>query len=268
MHVHNKVDPKEDAEVINLELVLADWQTVENRLANTKKKAKGLVDKQTKAEIELLEKLNTHLESGKSARSLDYTDEEALTIKDLHLLTMKPMMYVFNCEETGPAASGVPSSQRSGTPFATGLWRENKQETNFLTDSEVGVNISAKLEAELADLTAAEAREYLKASGLEQSGLDKIIVAGYKLLDLVTYFTSGEPETRAWTVKWGTKGPGAAGVIHTDFIKGYIKADVVPWPDFVACGGWAGAKEKGVLQLVGKEYEVKDGDVCYFHVSA
>ncbi len=130
------------------------------------------------------------------------------------------------------------------------------------------VYVCAKLEAELAELSPDEAKEYMRELGMAQSGLDKIIVAGYQLLNLVTFLTSGEPETRAWTVKAGTLAPDAAGVIHTDFVKGFVKADVMPWAEFVACNGWVSAKEKGKVQLVGKDYAVKDGDVCYFHIAS
>lgn len=241
-HVHNKIDPKEDSDVINLELVLADWQTVSKRLENTKKKAKGVAAKELIGELELLEKLNQCLESGKSARSLEYNDDEKEILSELHLLTMKPIMYVVNTTDLDSQIAQI----EEGVP---------------------AIGVCARTEAELADLSAEEARGYLKDSGMEQSGLDKIILAGYKLLDLVTFLTAGEPEARAWTVKRGTKGPEAAGVIHTDFIKGYIKADVVNWNDFVNSGGWVGAKEKGKVSLEGKDYVVVDGDLCYFYVS-
>lgn len=243
-HVHNKIDPKEDAAIINLELVLADWQTVSKRWERTKKSAKGVVAKEIKLELDLLERLNKHLESGQLARTLEYTDEEKEIVGGLCLLTMKPMMYVMNVAEgSGKREAG---SVEKGVPQ---------------------IEVCARLEAELADLSVDEAKEYMQELGMGETGLDKIIVEGYKLLDLVTYFTSGEPETRAWTVKRNTKGPQAAGVIHTDFIKGYIKADVAKWQDFVDCGDWNGVKEKGKMKLEGKEYVVSDGDVCYFHVA-
>lgn len=242
-HVHNKIDPKEDSDIINLELVLADWQTVSKRLGGLKKSAKGIALKDAKIELDLLERLNSHLEAGKPARELDYTDDEMVIIRDLHLLSMKPIMYVINDNEQ--------------------LTMSNKQ-------IDLGVNVihvCAKLEAELADLSEDEAKEYMKELGMSQSGLDKIILAGYKILNLITYFTSGEPETRAWTIKTNTIAPHAAGVIHTDFEKGFIKADVCKWQDFVEYGGWNGVKESGKMQLVGKDYVVQDGDTCYFHVS-
>ncbi|MBU2542312.1 redox-regulated ATPase YchF [Patescibacteria group bacterium] len=243
-HVHNKVDPKNDAEVINLELILADWQTVSKRLEKTKKNAKGSALKDAQKEIDLLEKIYKQLEAGKPARLLEYTEDEMKIVRDLHLLTMKPMLYVVNTDEAG-----------SRKPEAV---NDNELDNQ--------IYVCAKLEAELADLSPEDAKEYMKELGMEQSGLDKLIIESYKLLDLVTFLTSGEPETRAWTVKRGTKGPQAAGVIHTDFIKGYIKADVCKWEDFVQFGGWSGIKESGKLRLEGKEYIVEDGDTVYFHI--
>ena len=248
IHVHNRVDPKEDAEIINLELVLADWQTVAKRLETTRKNAKGAAAKDFQKELALLERLDAHLQTGQSARELAFDEDEAAMVTELHLLTMKPLMYVVNSSE--------------------GLAGGKEQAGTVIDPAVPHVYVCARLEAELADLPLDEARQYMKDLGLDQSGLDKIIVAGYSLLDLVTYFTSGEPETRAWTVRRNTLGPEAAGVIQTDFIKGYIKADVVDWKDFVECGGWGGARERGKLRIEGKEYVVKDGDVCYFHVSA
>jgi len=244
IHVNNKIDPKGDSEVINLELILADLETVKKRLGNLKKDAKGAAAKGMQTQIDLLEKIKTQLESEKFANTLEFTEDELLIVKDLHLLTMKPMMYVVNIDEgirgkeKGISDNGIPQ-----------------------------IDISAKLEAELADLSPEEASEYLKELGIEQSGLDKLIVAGYKLLNLVTFLTSGEPETRAWTVKAGSKAPEAAGVIHTDFIKGFVKADVCDWQDFVAFNGWSGIKTSGKLRLEGKDYVVNDGDVIYFHVA-
>jgi ribosome-binding ATPase len=244
-HVHNKVDPKDDADVINLELVMADWQTVSKRLEAVKGKAKGANAKELQPQVDLFSRVTSHLESGKPARGLEYDEDEMLLIRDLHLLTMKPIMYVVNMDE-------MP---------------EGDQQKMIVEDNVPHVYISAKLEAELVELSEDEASEYMKELGLKETGLDKMIVAGYKLLELLTFFTSGEQETRAWTCKQGTLGPDAAGVIHTDFIKGYIKADIVPWADFVEHNGWTGVKPSGKMKLVGKDYEVLDGDVCYFHVA-
>ncbi len=244
-HVHNRVDAKEDAEIINLELIMADWQTVSKRLSTLKGKAKGINAKELAPQIEILEKVNTHLESGKPARSLEYNEDEALIMRDLHLLSMKPMMYVVNLDEL-PSSEALAIKVEEGVPH---------------------VYISAKLEVELMDLEEAERAEYMQELGIDETGIDKMIRGGYELLELVTFFTSGVQETRAWTCKKGTLSPYAAGVIHTDFIKGYIKADVVQWNDFVEHGGWSGVKPSGKMKLVGKDYEVLDGDVCYFHVA-
>lgn len=246
-HVHNKVDPKDDADVINLELILADWQSVSSRHEKTKKLAKSAKAKELALELSLLEKLAAHLESGKSVRELEYTDDEMEIMKELHLITMKPVMYILNCveEET----------------------KIKEQDTNLFEEEAVVVRVSAKIEAEIAVLPEDEIEEFMTELGMDRSGLDKIITAGYKLLDLVTYFTSGEQESRAWTVKRGTSAQMSAGVVHTDFIKKFIKADIVQWKDFVDAGGWSGIKETGKMQLVGKEYVVEDGDVAYFHIA-
>ncbi|MFH1291674.1 MAG: redox-regulated ATPase YchF [bacterium] len=240
VHVHNKVDPKDDVEVIGLELVLADMQTVSKRLENVKKQSKGSAIKEHKKELALLERVFNHLESGKCARELEYDDDQIKIMNGLYLLTMKPMLYVINTDEVNALNTKI-----------------NGQ----------SIEVCAKLEAELADLNEDEAREYLQSLNKKETGLDKLIKASYELLNLVTFFTSGEPETRAWTVKKDTPAPQAAGVIHTDFIKGFIKADVVDWQDFIDNNGWSGIKESGKLKLQGKEYLVKDGDVCYFHIS-
>lgn len=241
-HVHNRVDPMEDSSVINIELALADLQTVSKRLETVRKNAKASAAKEAAKQIVLLERVEKCLTQGLPVRQEEYTDDELVWMRELQLLTMKPMMYVVNVDEVEKTKN----------------W---KLETGDPT-----VAICAKLEAELAALSHEEAKMYLTELGLEQSGLDRLIVAGYSLLNLITYFTSGEPETRAWTITRGMKAPDAAGVIHTDFVKGFIKADVTNWQDFVACGGWAGVREAGKLRLEGKEYVVKDGDACYFHI--
>lgn len=244
IHVNNKVDPKDDADVINLELALADLQTVSKRLDNAKKAAKGVAAKDFAKQIELLEKVNVQLQQGKPARELEYDEDQILIMKELQLLTMKPMLYVVNVDE------GQNDENKFVAPAGTEM-----------------IEISAKLEAELAELSVEEAAEYLRSLGMSQTGLDKLVTASYKLLELVTYFTSGEVETRAWTVKKNTKAPEAAGVIHTDFIKDFIKADVCDWKDFVEFSGWSGIKTSGKLRLEGKDYIVKDGDTVYFHIA-
>jgi GTP-binding protein YchF len=242
IHVHNRVDPKDDAAIINTELALADLQTVEKRLENAKRMMKGVGAKEYGPQAELFQRVNDHLQQGLPARELSYTDEEMVLMRDLHLLTMKPMLYVVNVDE---GASNTPK----------------------ISEAAAQIEISAKIEAEVADLSPEEATAFLKELGITQTGLDKLIVAGYKLLNLVTYFTSGPEETRAWTVKENTTAPNAAGVIHTDFIKGFVKADVINWKDFVDNAGWSKVKETGKLRLEGKDYIVKDGDVCYFHIA-
>ena len=243
IHVHNRVDPKDDAAIINTELALADLQTVEKRLDNAKRSAKGAGAKEFGPQVEILQKVFDYLQNGSPARELEFTDEEQKLVNELQLLTMKPMLYVVNTDE------GVKNVSK-------------------ISEKAEQIEVSAKLEAELAELSPEEARTYLKELGITQTGLDKLITAGYKLLNLVTFLTSGEPETRAWTVRSGAKALEAAGVIHTDFIKGFVKADVVDWRDFVAAGGWHKIKETGKARLEGKDYVVKDGDVVYFHVNA
>ena len=247
IHVHNRVDPKDDAAIINTELALADLQTVEKRLKAARTSAKGAGAKEFQSQVDLFEKIFNHLQTGSPARQLEYTDDEIALVQELHLLTMKPMLYVVNNDEEN---------------------KKTRKQENIIDETATQIQISAKLEAELADLSPEEARQYLHELGIEQTRLDKLIVAGYTLLNLITFLTSGEPETRAWTVKADTKAPEAAGVIHTDFVKGFVKADVVNWQDFVAAGGWSKLRETGKMRLEGKEYIIKDGDVCYFHINA
>jgi len=245
IHVNNKIDPTDDAAVINLELVLADLQTVSKRLENVKKSAKGAAAKDFEKQVELLERVKSQLEAGGPARELSYDEDEVVWMREICLLSMKPMLYVVNVDEK--PNHDIPKLNKPGTEQ---------------------IVISAKIEAELADLSADEAKEYLKELGMSETGLDKLITASYRLLNLVTFLTSGEPETRAWTVKMGTKAPDAAGVIHTDFVKGFIKADVCGWKDFIEFNGWGGIKTSGKLRLEGKDYIIQDGDTVYFHINA
>ncbi|MCB9798826.1 redox-regulated ATPase YchF [Candidatus Nomurabacteria bacterium] len=245
-HVAGRVHPKEDAEIINLELILADLQAVTNRLEKTQKNAKGAKAKEFEKEIALLERVKVQLEDEKPARLLEYDEDETKIMRELQLLTNKPIMYVVNVDEESIKTEGLELNLEDGVPH---------------------VKVCAKLEAEFVGLEGEELEMYMQEFGLRETGLDKIIRAGYELLDLVTYFTSGEIETRAWTVKKNTKAPLAAGEIHTDFIKGFIKADVANWKDFVDAGGWSKIKETGKLRLEGKDYLVQDGDTIYFHVS-
>lgn len=243
-HVHSRVDPKNDADIINIELALADLQTVAKRREVLQRNAKSGASKDLAQQVELLERLETALSNGRAARTLSYTGDELALIKELQLLTLKPMLYVVNTDEQ--SGTNVPKSGFGDAPE---------------------ISISAKLEAELAELSPEDAAVFMKDLHMERSGLDRLIVAGYELLHLITYFTSGAPETRAWTITRGMKAPEAAGVIHTDFVKGFVKADVANWQDFISCGGWSGVREKGKLRLEGKEYVMEDGDVCFFHIA-
>lgn len=236
IHVAGEVNPLNDIEVINLELVMADLATVDKRLATIKPRLKAGQDKVILSQVVLLEKLQRLLQQGQPARSLEYTEEEKLLLKELHLLTAKPILYVINTDEP----------------------------TQRLPDISPAITISAKLEAELADLPPPEARQMLKELGLEESGLDKLIRASYKLLNLITFFTSGPKESRAWTITQGTKAPQAAGVIHTDFERGFIRAETISYDDFVKYSGEAGARDAGKLRLEGRDYVVQDGDVMHF----
>lgn len=233
IHVAGKVDPDSDQETINLELIFADLATVEKRHDTNSKEVRA--GKKEALELQpILERLKSGLEEGKLASKIITDPEERLLVKDLCLLTMKPMIYVLNVDED-----------------------KVFQETDFLT-------ISAKIEAELAELPEEEAKTYLKELQLDSSGLDRLIKKAYDALDLITFITSGEMETKAWTIKRGTKAPQAAGVIHTDFEKGFIRAEIINWNDLVESGGEARAKEKGLIRLEGKEYIMQDGDVCHF----
>ncbi len=244
INVQGKVDPKSDAEIVNVELALADLATIQKRIESLKSDVKNPALKEASKQLLVCEKIYTALEQGKPVRSLNLSDDEKALIRDLNLLTTKPVLYVLNTDENKNAGVSI------------------------MEDGAEQIEISAKLESDLADLSENEAREYLKTIGIQETGLDKLIKASYKLLGLITFLTSAEPETRAWTVRKGTKAREAAGVIHTDFIKGFIKADVIGWQDFVSLGGWPHLKESGRMRLEGKEYIVQDGDVIYFHVNA
>lgn len=242
LHVHNKVNPNEDVSVIETELALADLETAKKRLEQITKQIRAGADKKLSQQKEVLEVIVAGLEQGTAVRDHERFGELKELFNDLQLLTAKPQLIVVNMDDGGADAAAL--NTKSPTIY-----------------------ISAKLEAELADLSPEEAAAYLKEGGTEQSGLDKLIVAGYKLLNLITFLTSGEPETRAWTVRAGATAPQAASVIHTDFEKGFIRADVVNWKDFVSHDGWNGCKERGLVRTEGKEYVVQDGDACYFHVA-
>ncbi len=240
-HVAGKIDPESDIETINLELIMADLQSVDNRLTRLTKDAKS-GDKKLLIEKQLLEKIKKNLEDEQAVRDFQFTDEERLIIKPSNLLTLKPLLYLINVDD---------NSDKEISSVG---------QTNTIT-------INAQLESEIAELPEEEQADYKKELGISETGLDKLIKTAYQMLNLITYFTSGEPETRAWTVKQNTKAPEAAGVIHTDFIKGFIRAEVISWQDFVDNNGWNSTKEKGLVKTEGKDYEVKDGDVCYFLIN-
>jgi GTP-binding protein YchF len=249
-HVSGAVNPISDIETINLELILADIESVEKKLERTKKNLKG-GDKKTLAEAEVLERMKEALYNDMPARSVELSDEEKLLVRDLHLITMKPVLYAANVSEAEVANA-------DGNPYV-----QKVREFAVAEGNEV-VPISAKVESEIAELEGEDKEMFLEELGLQESGLDRLIHSAYKLLGLYTYFTAGVQEVRAWTIRKGTKAPQAAAVIHTDFERGFIRAEVVGYEDLVAAGSMNGAKEKGQLRLEGKEYVVKDGDVMHF----
>jgi len=238
IHVDGKVDPAGDVETIRTELILADLGTIEKALPRLEKEAKR--DKDIATKIELVKRVSAWMEQGHRARKMQMTPEERELLRDLHLLTMKPMLYVANVDEDTLGAALEPID--GVTPIA----------------------ICAKVEADLAELEPEEAAEYLEAIGLAEPGLNTLIREAYSLLGLQSYFTAGEKEVRAWTVRIGAKAPEAAGVIHTDFERGFIKAEVVGYADFDSLGGEKQAREAGKLRIEGKEYVMADGDVVHF----
>jgi GTP-binding protein YchF len=248
VHVAGKIDAVSDIETINTELALADLATVDKQLAKHAKAAKAGGDKESQRLVAALEKVGAALNEARPARSVDLYPEERAVLKPLFLLTMKPTMYVANVSEHGftdnPLLAAVEQYARlEGAPV---------------------VAISAALESQIADLEPEDKRIFLADMGLTEAGLDRLVHAGYKLLGLETYFTAGPKEVRAWTVKGGSTAPQAAGVIHTDFEKGFIRAEVIAYDDFIACKGEHGAKDAGKMRLEGKEYVVRDGDVMHF----
>lgn len=249
VHVSGKVDPTEDKEVIDTELQLKDLESVDKRIQRVERTAKS-GDKDAKAEYEVLVRFKTHLESGQNARALEMEKEQRAYIKELQLLTDKPIIYVANVEEEA-VHSGNQWSQKLGELIAS--------------ESAQLIIVSAGLEAQIAEFEEPEEKQmFLEEYGLASSGLSRLIQASYALLDLITYFTAGEQEVRAWTIKKGWKAPQAAGVIHTDFEKGFIKAEVIKIPDYQQYKTEAGCREAGRLAIEGKEYVVQDGDVMHF----
>ena len=247
VHVAGKVDPTSDIEVINTELALADLESVDKQVQKAQKQAKG-GDKDARKLISVGEKILPILNEGKPVRSIELTDDEALIVSRLHLLTIKPTLYIANVAEDG---------------FENNLWLETVREIAASENAEV-VPICNKIESEIAELEDYEKEEFLEELGLEEAGLNRVIRAGYGLLGLQTFFTAGVKEVRAWTIPIGSTAPQAAGKIHTDFEKGFIRAEVISFIDFVSLGGEQGAKDSGKWRLEGKDYLVKDGDVIHF----
>lgn len=250
-HVNGSIDPKRDIEIINLELIFADIETLTKRIADNEKKVRAN-DKEAKSRAEIYEKLRAHLESGKIASLLDMTDDEKKMIADLHLLTAKPFIYAVNLAE-----------DKILTP------ESELREMIGVHDEKIPVlPISAKIEMDMLDFSDEEKTMFLDELGVKNNPMDEIIKTCYDLLGLQYYFTAGEIEVRAWTIKKGWTAPEAAGVIHTDFQKKFIKADTVNWKDLVEFGGWAGARENGKVRMEGKEYIVQDGDIMLFKFGA
>lgn len=249
-HVSGKVDPIDDIETINLELVLADLETIEKRAARVEKLARQK-DKEAVFEHEILSKLKETFENGQPARALEFNEEQQKYVKQLHLLTTKPVLYVANVAEDEVADASANPLVQKVKDFAA---NEN---------AEVIV-VCAKIESEIVELDAEEKEMFLEELGITESGLDQLIRATYELLGLATYFTAGVQEVRAWTFRLGMKAPQCAGVIHTDFERGFIRAETVHYEDLVAAGTMGAAREAGKVRLEGKEYLVKDGDVIHF----
>jgi len=246
-HVENRIDPIADAETVETELMLADLDSLERRVVPLRKRAAN--DKEAKAQADLMDKALVLLREGKPARLAKIDADERQTFDMLNLLTAKPVLYVCNVEEASAATGNALSDKVAEMAKAQGAG---------------AVVISAAIEAEVAQLPPEEQAEYLETLGLTEPGLDRLIRAGYDLLGLITYFTVGPKETRAWTITRGTKAPQAAAVIHSDFERGFIRAQTIAYDDYIACGGEAGAKEAGKARDEGKEYVVADGDVLLF----
>ncbi len=250
IHVENEIDPVRDIETIGLELILSDLEIVDNRLNKIGKKASMSKDKEIKKEAELLAKLKDALEHDRTIRELELNDDELNIIKPYNLLTAKPIIYVANIAETDL------------TDKTNGY--VNKVREYAACNNAKMVVVCAKVEEELSELNQEEKKEFLEALGVDESGLDQLIHTAYSILNLKTYFTAGPDEVRAWTFKDGMKAPECAGIIHTDFERGFIKAEVMSYADLEMCGSEKAVKEAGKMRLEGKEYLMKDGDICYF----
>lgn len=249
VHVDGKINPASDIETINMELILSDMELLERRITKTTKNLKG--DKSLQKELDILNKVNDFLSEGRSARAMELTDEEAEFVRGLDLLSYKPVIYVANVSEEDAAAED----------------NEYIAQVRKIADEEGSdvVVVCAGIEAEISELDDDEKAMFLEELGIAESGLDKLVKASYHLLNLISFLTAGEPEVRAWTVTKGTKAPQAAGKIHTDFEKGFIRAETIAYDKLIECGGnLATAKEKGLIRSEGKEYVVKDGDVMHF----
>ena len=248
IHVDGSVDPRRDAETINLELIFADIETLEKRMARTQKQAR--MDKSAAHEMELMETLKAHLEAGKPARTLEVSEEDKPILKGLFLLTTKPVVYCANIAED--------ELGQEENDYVKALREVAQEEGAGL------MTVCAKVEEELSGLEPAEKAEFLAELGIERSGLDQLIVQCYDLLGLMSYLTAGPKEVRAWTIEKGTKAPQAAGKIHSDFERGFIRAEVISFDDLMACGSMTVAKEKGLVRSEGKDYVFQDGDVVLF----
>jgi len=248
VHVSGNVSPLRDIEIIQTELALADLDTVEKRILRVEKLGRG-GDKKAKEDGDFCLKVKALLEQGLSPRNAAENEDERLILRDMHLMTAKPVLYVANVAE---------DDLEGKHPYVEEVRQLAAREGNGV------VFICGSIEAEISELEGDEKQAFLSEMGLAESGLDRLIRSGYELLGLITYFTAGVKEVRAWTITRGTKAPGAAGVIHTDFEKGFIRAEVIAFSDYIAAGGEAGAKEKGLMRLEGKEYVVQDGDVMHF----
>lgn len=250
IHVENTVDPIRDIEIINVELILADLEVVENRINRIGKRAQMTKDKDIIKESELLEKIKAGLLQNMPVRRLELDEEELKLIKAFNLLTQKPIIYMANVSEEDLLDDG-----NKYVDMVRGYASAEKASV---------ITVCAKMESELAELSDDDKIEFLKDLGIEESGLDKLIYATYDLLGLATYFTAGSDECRAWTFRKGMKAPECAGIIHTDFERGFIRAEVMSFDDLEACGDEKIVKEKGKMRLEGKEYEMQDGDICFF----
>ena len=249
VHVEGSVDPLRDIETINIELILSDMETVDKRLEKAIKMARA--DKKYQAEVTTLEKVKRVLEDGKPAKTLSYTEEEQELLKEAFLLTLKPILYVANVSETQLDNLENDENVKKVSEYA-------KAESSGV------IPLCAKIEEELAVLDEEDKKEMLKDLGFDESGLDKVIRASYNLLGLMSFLTAGEPEVRAWTIKKGTKAPVAAGKIHADIERGFIRAEVISFNDLARIGGLVAAREKGLIRSEGKEYIMQDGDVVFF----